>query len=257
MNEHALSVSLRGKTVNFDANGLACLNDIWVASGRTKNQRPHDWLRLSSTSKLIEIVLEKVTGKSRNWTKSDYKSAFYVKAGVGSFADVRVALAYAEYLSPKLALEVKEVFLRYKAGDATLADDILERASAEAHEWAGRRAMGRSVRKGYTPILHAHGVDSPKDYALCTNATYQGLFDKSAKQMKAERGISGNLRDGLDLRELAFVMASEALSSERIEDEGDQGPMQCRIATRKSADAIRSAIDADRRSRSHSQGSLF
>ncbi len=204
-------------------------------------------------------VLERTTGKSRSWTKTEFRSVLYAKqgAGGGTYADIRLALAYAEYLNPKLALEVKEVFLRYKAGDATLADEVLQRAGAEANEWAGRRAISRSVRNGYTATLSAHGVKQHRDFAICTNALYDGLFGKNAKQLKADKGVtSGSLRDRMNLRELAFVMAAEALSSERIEEEKSDGAAPCTRATATSARFIRDAIEGDRRDRRGSQQRL-
>lgn len=250
-NNEALSVTLRGRTIRFDENNLACLNDIWRAAGFTKNQRPSDWMRLPSTIRLIEAVLVRITGKSRNWEKSDFRSVSYTKRGStgGTFADVRLALAYAEYLNPKLALEVREVFLRYKAADATLADDILERAGPAANEWAARRAMSRVVRNIYTETLVNHGVRLRRDFANCTNATYRGLFGKTARQLKVQEGITGNLRDHMDTSRLAYVMAAEALSSERIDEQKCEGPTECQIATSRSAYFIRSAIEADRKDR--------
>jgi hypothetical protein len=243
--------TLRGRSIRFDQAGRACLNDIHRAAGFSVNQRPSDWTRLPGTLKLIEAVIVRIIGKSGNWTKDEMRSALCTRTGTGggTFADVRLALAFAEYLNPKLALEVREVFLRYKAADATLADDILQRATAEANEWAGKRALGRGVRNGYTATLAAHGVEKPVEFAACTNATYTNLFDKPAKQLKAAKRIKGNLRDAMDLRELAYVMASEALSGERIEDQNCAGPGECRQATGKSARFIRDAIEGDRRDR--------
>lgn len=204
-------------------------------------------------------MLEKITGKSGDFTREDFKRVIYGVRGPGggTFADVRLALAYAEYLNPKLALEVKEVFLRYKAADPTLADEVLERATAEANEWAGRRALSRAIRKGYTDTLKGHGVVRGPDFGMCTNALYQGLFGKTAKQLKEDRGAKGSLRDKMDLRELAYVMASEALSSERIEEQSCHGPAPCRDATRTSARFIRDAIEGDRRERRAAQRTLI
>ena len=108
---------IRGRKIAVDERGRVSLNDIHSAAGFTKNQKPSDWTRLPTTSKLIEEVLKRNTGKSRNWDKSDFRTALYSKPGHGggNFADARLALSYAEYLNPKLALEVREVFLRYKA----------------------------------------------------------------------------------------------------------------------------------------------
>ena len=105
------------------------------------------------------------------------------------------------------------------------------------------------VRNAYTETLANHGVTKPKEFAICTNATYEGLFGKTAKQLKAQKQIVGSLRDQMDIRELAYVMASEALSSERIEDGNSNGLQACRHATARSAHFIKTAIDADRRDR--------
>ncbi|MEM9207178.1 MAG: KilA-N domain-containing protein [Pseudomonadota bacterium] len=235
----------------FDDKGLACLNDIHRAAGFSKNQRPSDWMRLPTTHKLIEAVLNRVTGKSRNWEKSEYRSVTYTKVGVGTFADVRLALAYAEYLNPNLAVEVREVFLRYKAGDATLADETLQRASPEANEWAAKRAMGRVVRNEYTGELSERGVREGYHYANCTNETYKGLFGKTAKQMKNARQLqpNDNLRDAMTMKEIAFVAASEALSVERMQDEQSSGYTECRDATAKASQALSAAIEQDRKNR--------
>jgi hypothetical protein len=249
--DNSLSVAIRGKSIGFDEDGLACLNDIWRAAGFRKSQTPSDWMRLQSTQKLTEAVIKRITGKSRNWTKSEIKSAYYTKAGStgGTYADVRLALAYAEYLNPKLALEVREVFLRYKAADATLADEILQEASEQDNEWAAKRALSRAIRNGYTDTLRDHGVTNGKDFGRCTNATYKTLFGATAKQLKEKKGVGGNLRDHMTKLELSAIMTSEALSSERIEDERCEGAQECKSATEKSAGFIRRAIEDDRKDR--------
>lgn len=244
---------IRGRNVRFDENGLACLNDIWKAAGFTKNQLPGEWSRLPTTRRKMERVLELVTGKSRDYKPEDMRRVYRTVRGRGAatYADIRLALDYAEYLNPKLAIEVKEVFLRYKAGDATLADEVLQRASAEDNVWAGNRAIGRAVRVQYTGELKNRGVIEPKHYAMCTNATYQNLFGKTAREIKDAKGLpaNGNPRDSMDARELAYLSASEALSVERMEDEDSQGFRECHGATSKAASAIRSAIETDRKDR--------
>lgn len=252
-NDPSNALVVRGREVRFDDNGLACLNDIWEAAGYSKNRKPSDWSRLDTTRRKMERVLELVTGKSRDYNRDDMRKVLRVVRGrgAGTFADIRLALDYAEYLNPKLAIEVKEVFLRYKAGDATLADEVLQSASAEDNEWAAKRAITRAVRIQYTAELKARGVSEPKHYAICTNTTYQSLFGKTAKELKQAKGLpaNSNLRDKLDARELAFLGASEALSVERMEDEDSQGFSECNTATGKAASAIRTAIESDRKDR--------
>jgi hypothetical protein len=149
-----------------------------------------------------------------------------------------------------LEIEIREVWLRYRAGDATLADDILQRASAEANHWAGVRALARTGRVSFTDTLKSHGVTG-RGYLECTEATYLNLLGGKSYQIRASRGLApkSNLRDNLDAIELACVMASESLASERITEEERLGNAQCVEASAITASVIREAIEADRRSR--------
>lgn len=237
-------LKLRGSVIRLDDNGLACLNDIWSAGGFTKNQKPSDWHRLTSSLKYIDAGFKQATGKSRSWTKSEMKSVFYTKNGIGTFGNIFIALEYAKFLNPALALEVNEVFIRYKTGDATLADETLQRASEEANEWAGKRALGRSRRKQFTGVLKDHGVNG-FGYGNVTNTSYKALFGKTAKQLKESRDLSksANLRDNLDTDEIVAVMFSEMLSGQRIENESSRGNKECILATKKSSEIVRHAID--------------
>jgi hypothetical protein len=92
---------------------------------------------------------------------------------------------------------------------------------------------------------------APIDFANITNETYIALFDKRAKSMKAGRGLkkNDNLRDKMGLSDLTYVMASESLANERIEQTNPQGPTPCQIAVRRSARHIREAIEKDRADR--------
>lgn len=244
-------LKIRGRTIRSDEHGLVCLTDIWKASQRGDNYKPGQWQGHDATKKLMLALLEKIGAVNPNSRKISVKSIYYAKGAAGTYADPRLALAYAEYLSPKLALEVKEVFLRYRAADASLADDILERATPEANEWAGVRALTRTTRNKHTAILQDHGVERPLDFAKITNETYIALFDGPAKQLRASRGMkkSDNLRDKMSLPELTYVMAAESLANERIEETDPQGPTRCQIAVRTSATFIREAIEKDRASR--------
>lgn len=163
---------------------------------------------------------------------------------------MRFALAYAEYLNGDLAMEVREVFLRYKAADPALADEMLARATPQANEWAGKRAIGRAVRHRFTDTLQAHGV-AGIGYAQCTDAQYVALFDKRAKDLKKERGLtkSGALRDAMETVELVYIAAAEQLASDRIMEEVCQGNSECRDASGRSATFIREAIDRDKADR--------
>ncbi|CAJ0890976.1 hypothetical protein AMST5_04095 [freshwater sediment metagenome] len=245
---------VKGRKVRIDEKGRVCLNDIHKAGGFSKNHRPSDWGSLQSTLSLIRITAEKSSGKSGTLSKSDLLSVYCVRVGRdgGVWAHQNLALAYAKYLSPQLHYEVNEVFLRFKRGDATLADETLQRSTPEGNEWAARRAISRVVRNQYTKELQDRGVKDRFHFANCTNETYKGLFDKTAKQLRIDRGLmktNDNLRDKMSMKELAFVAASEALSVEHMEDVNAAGYSQCKRSTASAAQAIRSAIETDRRNR--------
>jgi hypothetical protein len=252
-------LKIRGRTIRSDENGLICLTDIWDAAGFKVNQKPNDWWRNPTAQSLAVALLDQITGKSRNKTKISVKTIFYSKAGKsgGSFGHPVLACAYAGYLSPKLEVEVREIWLRYRAGDATLADEVLERAGPAANEWAGVRALTRSTRNRHTAVLSEHGVSRPLDFASITNETYIALFDRPAKSLRTERGLkkSDSLRDKMTLPELTYIMAAESLANERIEETNPSGPTPCQIAVRTSATFIREAIEKDRASRR--KGSVF
>jgi hypothetical protein len=130
-------LKIRGQLIRSDVNGLISLTDIWAAAGFTVNQKPGQWQRLDSSQKLMMALMERIVEKSHNSGKIAVKSVYYAKGAGGTFAHPVLACAYAGYLSPRLEVEVREVWLRYRAGDANLADEILEKASPEANEWAG------------------------------------------------------------------------------------------------------------------------
>jgi hypothetical protein len=246
-------LKIRGRAIRSDCNGLICLTDIWEAAGYSVNQKPSDWRSLSSAQSLMVALLDQIAGKSGNKTKISVKAIYYAKVGKGggTFAHPVLACAYAGHISPKLELEVRQTWLRYKAGDATLADEVLERAGPAANEWAGVRALSRTTRNKHVAVLSDHGIKVPVDFANITNETYLALFDKTAKSLKAARGLkkNDNLRDKMGLSDLTYVMAAESLANERIEQTNPQGPTPCQIAVRRSARHIREAIDKDRADR--------
>ena len=244
-------LQVRGRTVRSDENGLVCLTDIWKAAGFSVNQKPGQWQGHDSTKRLMIALLDRIGAENPNSKKISIKTIYCAKGAAGTFAHPVLACAYAGYLSPKLEVEVREVWLRYRAGDAGLADEILEKASPEANEWAGVRALTRATRNKHVAILAEHGVKAPIDFANITNETYLALFDKRAKTLKAERGLTKNesLRDKMEQSDLIYVMAAENLANERIDQTNPQGPTPCQIAVRRSAQHIREAIEKDRADR--------
>jgi KilA-N domain len=251
MNESTILV-VRGSRIYEDANGHVRLDDLWKAAKVSASKQPKHWRATVVAKALIAELQKKVTTSYINENKAIIP-VIYAKVGrgnEGTFAHPIIAAAYAGYLSPKLEIEVREVWLRFRSGDATLADEILQRATAEANRWAGTRAIFRSQRVAFTDTLKKHYVTG-KGYMECTEVVYAKLLGGRSYEIRDARGLEPrvNVRDNLSTAELSFVMAAEALAAERIEQEIRLGNDECIDATEKSASAIHDAIETDRKSR--------
>ena len=243
--------SLRGRKIRVDTEGFVSLNDIHRAAGFRTNNRPIDWQRLPTTSALIAATYERIVGKSH---QSKYRTSdvYRAKSGAngGTWAHPILAAAYAGYLKPELEVEMREVWLRFKAADPTLADEVLQRATDEGNEWAATRALGRAKRNQFTETLKGHDVSGP-GYGICTNAVYKEVLGGTKKAVLIARGLpeAANLRDKMSKDELVYVMMEETLARERIEDENPRGNTPCERATQRSASFVRQAIELDRKDR--------
>lgn len=180
------------------------------------------------------------------------KDLYRAKGGTsgGTYVHPILACAYAGYLSPELELEVRDVWVRYRSGDATLADEVLSRASPEANLWAASRAEARVVRNGFTSTLRDHEVRG-RGYMECTDEAYLKLFNGPAWRLRQQRGLKkgSNVRDSLDMVELSAIKLAEALATERIKEEDRRGNADCKDATGRTAENVRRAIDSDRSDR--------
>ena len=174
-------------------------------------------------------------------------------ANGGSWAHPVLAACYAGYLKPELEIEMREVWLRYKSADPTLADEVLQKATHEQNEWAATRAMSRAKRRQFTDTLKDHDV-AGRGYPDCTNAVYKEVLGGTKKQVIEKRGLplGTNLRDAIPKNELGYVMMAETLATERINEENPRGNGPCTFATSKSAGFVRQAIEADRKDRQKS-----
>lgn len=240
-------IVLRGTAISQDAEGRICLDDLWEVAGASAGRKPRFW-RITEGAKALVKVLQKKVGIPN--IKGEVIAARRGRGMQGTFAHPIIAAAYAGYLDPNLEVEVREVWLRYRAGDATLADEILQRASAEANHWAGVRALSRARRRSYTDVLKAQGVVA-KGYMECTEAVYINLLGKRSYELRAAMKLKPktNLREHLDADKLVYIMAAETLAAERILDEQRVGNAECIEATAISASVFSTAIANDRRNR--------
>ena len=108
------------KPVATNVDGLVSLTDLHKASGKSVHHRPTIWLRQSEAVEFSAALAEKLN------VPVDHIYQSKRGVGGGTFAHWQIALAYAKYLSPELHMAVNEVFMRYKTGDPTLAEEVID-----------------------------------------------------------------------------------------------------------------------------------
>jgi len=136
MENKQLQLSYKGQRIKLEDERL-CLTDFWEAVGRPKNKSAPQWLRLPKTINFI-MRLEANMGKSQALVENRQKD--------GTFAHWQIALAYAKFLSTDLEMHINEIYMRYRSGDVTLADQIADKAGPEGQEWLLKRIAAKVKR---------------------------------------------------------------------------------------------------------------
>jgi hypothetical protein len=233
---------IRDQRIGEDANGNLNLTDIWRLAGSPSTKTTSNWRGLPTTEEYIVAVAENL-GKSYVKAKNDHKSVVYSKTGRGggAFGHILVAIGYAEYLNPDLAVEINATYLRVRSGDIPIVGDVLRKADA-AREFQESRDISKQVRHKFESTLTAHGAKSAIGYI--TNAIYQVLLGGTKQEIVAKRGLPANVvfRDKLPLGELLQTINTEFLASERIEGLEITGKEPCAEATRTAAGIVKDAF---------------
>ena len=246
-----------------DDEGLVSLNDVYriaiergLDGGKLDPRRWTEKPRAikSGTSGKISFTerdgyqFVEFIAKSLNVSRCDIYKTKRGKGG-GSFAHWKIALAYAQYLSHELHSHILETYARAATGDKTLAVEIIEKQKKpEDAEWIANRANAVVARNKFTKCLQEHGVTKGYEIAGCTNAVYQGMFEKTAKEIREERNLpaNANLRDSMDETELLSIALAENLAKRKIQTTNSQGYVQCKTrcldASKIIADAVRNAL---------------
>lgn len=198
------SVTLKGQRIGTDEDGYLCLTDMWRLSGQPEWKKPAQWERLPYTKELAAALSEKVGLSHLLYTKRG-------RTG-GTYAHVILALAYAEYLSPELGIEVREIALRVYAGDVTVLD-AFNRARREKLEDDANRVMTRDeIRRNNHDLNHllkTIGAKNATHWASFHNEGYKGLYGGlDENNIHARKGLRKNERilDHMGFDELAANM---------------------------------------------------
>lgn len=225
-----------------DATGRLNLTDIWKQVSSPYQQRPAAWFALASTDKYLEA-----TAKKLKVAKSDLLVTRPGRGG-GSFAEKLVALEYARYLSPKLAVAVNEVFFERVAEEKD--PGLTTKRAIEAYRKQGLseaqiavRMQGIQARNLLTSMAQRHGVREG-GFRDLTNAIYMPLLGGTAAQVRQRENLpeKANIRDSRSLLQLRAIEFAELLSAENIQTKRAFGNEACVNECYRAAVEVREAV---------------
>ncbi len=248
MSEQEQEIVLRNSRVTTDAKGFVCLNDLWKLAGSPENRRSRDRYPSRRAKSLDEALRERIGENFPNSANPDAVSTYYTAgrgAGSRTFAHPVLALDYAEYLSPELAVEVREVFLRYRANDITLALEVVEGLSAQA-EYDDLRVNLRQLVKEHNKQSAGAAKDaSVKNFEAYNGAGLNGLYGGLTKAQLLRRKQLPKDAHHLDHaghEELAANYFKATQATAKLKREGIKGQAPANDAHRQVGEAVRKTI---------------
>ena len=242
-------LTLRQHTITTDKLGNVCLNDMWAAAGRPENKRPVDWKRGKRVAALEDALLKRMVEILHRSIKQLSGTTYYI-VGRGTkaktFAHPVLAIDYAEFLDPAIGVEVREVFLRYKSNDVSLAVEIMGAMTSQA-EYDSERVKLRDLviehNKQSVGVAKDAGV---KNFEAYNGAGLFGLYQMTRAQLLRHKGLpaDANHLDHANHEELAanYFKATQAIA--KIKREGIVGQKAAETAHAAVAAVTRDAIKA-------------
>lgn len=254
MNEIKIYNESTKALVNIHSDGeMISLTDLWREVGSPKNKEIKRWLESEPVNRFINTVSVLL--------KVGISDVIKIKRGKngGTWGHKQIALEYAQYLDPKLAVMVNSVFFE-RIEEEKNPDKIAERYTktyqklGKSDKWINERFKGISTRNAFTKTLAAHKVEQ-EGFRNCTNNIYTPLFGGSTNVVREKKGLdkSQSIRDNLSAVELAAVGLAELLAMENIEKNNVIGSAKCEVVCFNSSKAVANAVIQSRKSISQQQ----
>lgn len=237
-----LPATFNNAAVKSDDTGRPSMTDLWKAAGSDPQRTPAKWQEtegakgfIAAAQRLLNIVSGDIIQSKRG-------------RNGGTFAHPQVALEYAQYLSPDLAVAVNSLYFERVAEEKN-PDLIVDRA-VRSYERRGytpehiaARLNSKATRQLLTSTLRGHGVVG-EGYRRCTNATYYPLFGGGTEVIRKRYSIpeKTSVRDGLPLLQLRGIEFAEALSADSIERSGAYGNEACVNECNRAAQTVASMV---------------
>lgn len=246
MNLTTLPATFNNAAVKNDDAGRPSLTDLWKAAGSDAQRTPAKWQETEAARGFIAAVQ-----RILNIVSGDIIQSKRGRTG-GTFAHPQVALEYAQYLNPDLAVAVNSLYFQ-RVEEEKNPDLIIDRA-VKTYERRGftperiaARLNGKATRHILTSTLKQHGV-SGVGFRDCTRATYFPLFGGGTETIRQAYNIpaKANVRDGLPLLQLRSIEFAEALSADTIDKNGAYGNDACVSECNRAAQSVAAMVKAHR-----------
>jgi hypothetical protein len=229
--------------INMDGE-MSNLTDLWKAAGSDPQKTPAKWQETDMASGFIQAIC-----KLQKVVLNDIIKSKRGKGG-GTWAIKEVAIEYAQYLNPNLAVLVNQIFFE-RIEEEKNPDKIVDRAvstykkKGKDADWISRRIEGKLKRNEFTSTLASHGVQH-EGFRNCTNAIYEHLFGGGAAVVREKKKLpeTANVRDGLSGIELDAVKFAESLASHAIKQNNIHGNAKCEVASRESSRLVANTVKA-------------
>lgn len=237
-----------GFEISKDNDGYISLTDLWKAAGSNENNRPAHWMQIDETKGFIKAV-EKIfkytpdVHLKSNKSKGGLKPLLKSKRGKygGTYAHEQIALEYAQYLDPALAVYVNNLFLN---PDAAVNHHVnFWKSKGKSDTWIDERLLGISQRKQFTGVLKTHGVVGD-GYRDCTNSIYKSLWGGGADVVRLKKQLpnTSNTREHMSAVELSAVRFAETIAQDTIEKQNANGNVECAKICEKASYVVARSI---------------
>jgi hypothetical protein len=246
MNNIQIQLHQSPYTVRQNNEGLTNLTDLWKLAGADENRTPYKWIRQDEAQGFIKAAAR--------FLKRDSESLLKTTKGKygGTWAVEQLALEYAQYLSPELAVLVNQAFLERLDEEANPELAIHRgqerairkwKADGKTDKWIEARLKGVATRIGFTKTLAAHGVKYG-GFKTCTNAIYAPLYGGTAEVVRLKKGLPEkvNIRENVSALELKAIEFAEAMAQENIDAMNLKGNAQCELACTHASRSVAKAL---------------
>ena len=243
------AIHFNAEAIRKDETGRINLTDIWKSAGSPYQKRPAAWFNTETAVKYIGATAKRLKVATNDLLITR------VGRGGGSFADKLIALEYARYLSPKLAVLVNENFFE-RIEEEKNPELIVERAVRTfrrrglSDAQIGARIQGVQARNLLTSVAGTHGVRG-EGFRDITNAVYMPILGGTAAQIRQRDNLpeKANIRDSRSVLELRAIEFAELLATENIETKNCFGNEACVNECYRAGVEVNAAV---MRSRGHS-----